>query len=67
MSRFQVPTIKERGQVAQAMAQVQQRLDPVKDVTGRIACTRCGGGLNFTIQRDGHQRGHCNCGMRWVT
>lgn len=65
--RFAPLTIRERGQIAQAMAQVHQHRKPDQDVTGRIACTRCGATLSFTVQRDGHSRGACAAAgcVRW--
>jgi hypothetical protein len=62
-SRFQVPTIRERGQLArdqnEAFLDVQRRRDSAQDVSGRLKCPHCGAPLQFTIQRDGHSRGRC--------
>lgn len=60
-------SIAWRGKVADAVNQVQQRRDPERDVTGRIACPHCRSPLLFTIQRDGRSRGQCaasDC-IRW--
>lgn len=66
--RFEPPTIKQRGQVALAIAAVQQHRPEHGEATGRIRCTRCGGALKFTIMANGLSRGQCasaSC-IRWV-
>lgn len=63
--RFEPPTIKERGQVARAMAAVQAHKPQAGELAGRITCPRCGGALTFAIQSNGISRGHCTCGVKW--
>lgn len=65
--RFEPPTIKQRGQVAHAMAAAHRHKPEVGEYTGRIACTRCGSALRFTIYSNGVSRGQwatANC-IRW--
>ncbi len=63
--RFEPPSIKERGQVARAMAAVQAQKPAQGEAKGNLACTRCGGALKFTIQSNGLSSGQCSCGVRW--
>lgn len=55
------------GPTARAMDMVQQQKKPGQEVTGRISCPRCGGGLRFNVQANGLSRGQCaarDC-VRW--
>jgi ribosomal protein S27AE len=65
--RFEPPTIKQRGQVANAMAAVHAHKPEVGERTGRITCTRCGSSLRFTIMANGISRGQCAAAgcIRW--
>jgi hypothetical protein len=67
MSRFEPPSIRERGQLARAIAAVQQHKPEHGESSGKITCTRCGAALRFTIDSSGISRGQCigNCGVRW--
>jgi hypothetical protein len=68
MSLFEPPSIRERGQVARAMDAVQRLKPEHGETTGRITCTRCGGGLRFTIDYKGISRGQCTSAgcIRWL-
>lgn len=59
MNRYQPMPPQQRGQIARAMAGVQEHKDSVQDVRGAIACTRCGGRLTFNVQPSGISRGQC--------
>jgi hypothetical protein len=63
--RFEPPSIKERGQVARAMAAVQQHKPAVGESKGKLQCPKCRGGLRFTIFSNGISSGQCSCGIRW--
>ncbi|MBX3653247.1 MAG: hypothetical protein KF686_03620 [Ramlibacter sp.] len=65
MTRYQPQTIKQRGQVAKAMAAVYAQKPQNGEAKGRIQCPACNGALNFTVNSTGLSRGHCGCGMRW--
>lgn len=64
--RFEPPTIKQRGQRAQAMAAVFARRPAHGEASGTLRCA-CGGRITFNIQSTGISRGHCTgpCGARW--
>jgi hypothetical protein len=66
-ARFQPPSIKERGQVAQAMNAVQQFKPQQGEHKGTMRCTKCGSSLSFTIQSSGISRGQCSAAgcLRW--
>lgn len=66
--RFQVPTIKERGQLVRAIAAAQAFKPVTGEFKGRITCTRCGSGLNFSILSNGISRGQCSAAgcIRWT-
>lgn len=63
---FTVPTIKQRGQLAQLTAQVQQHRPPNGESTGYLRCT-CGSRLRYTVASTGVSRAQCvaGCGVRW--
>lgn len=66
MSRFQVPTIRERGHVAKAMAAVQVYKPKHGEAFGYVICPRCGTvGLRYKIQSSGISQGRCGCGLTW--
>jgi hypothetical protein len=65
--RFEPPSIRERGQVAQAMAEVQQHKPAHGEAKGIVPCPRCRGPLRFTIFANGTSMGYCpsaGC-VRW--
>lgn len=61
-------SVAQYGQIARAMAAVQQHKHPTDEVKGRIACPKCGSGLQFAILPNGISRGNCAaaCGIRWA-
>lgn len=64
-TRFSPPTIRQRGQVAQAMAAVYAHKPEAGEAQGQITCPACRGHLKFTVTSSGISRGHCGCGVRW--
>ena len=67
MSRFDPPSIAQRGKLAQLVAAVQQQKPQQGEKAGTLRCA-CGAPLHFNIQSTGISRGHCaaGCGMRWA-
>lgn len=67
LARSEPPTVKQRGQVAQAVAAVQAHKPTHGEASGRIRCTRCTGTLQFVIQSTGLSRARCGngCGITW--
>ena len=67
-ARFDPPTIRERGQLARAIAAVQEHKPQHGEATGKISCTRCGASLRFTINCKGISRGMCTSAgcIRWL-
>jgi hypothetical protein len=65
--RFEVPSIKFRGAIAQAMAKAYERRDRLKDVSSSFPCTWCPGTVKFTTLIGGKSYGRCssNCGVKW--
>jgi hypothetical protein len=66
-ARFQPPSVRQRGQVAQAMNAVQQFKPDHGEYRGAIRCTKCGSSLNFCVASNGLSRGQCaatGC-LRW--
>ena len=67
--RFEVPSIKKRGAIANAMAAAHKQRKTGGDVTGKIPCPWCrGGSVSFTVSPSGMSRGRCNsgCGIEWA-
>lgn len=67
--RFEPPSIKQRGQMANAMAAAYSHKPAVGEFSGRMACTRCGSALRFTIMANGLSRGQCAAAgcIKWVS
>ncbi len=64
---FQVPTIKERGQIARTIAAVHAQKPDQGEKTGLLRCV-CGSMLRFTVNANGASRATCvsACGVRWI-
>lgn len=65
--RFEPPTIKQRGQVANAMAAAHAHKPDAGEYAGKMVCPRCRSPLNFKIASNGISRGQCAaaCGVKW--
>lgn len=66
---FQVPSIKQRGQLAQAMTHAYAQRQPDRDVKGEAACPRCHSKVSFTVMSSGISYGQCRaaCGLKWTS
>lgn len=66
--RYESPSLKFRGAVAKAMADVYERRQRDKDVTGTIPCPWCKARVSFTVFPSGKSHGQCSaaCGVRWL-
>lgn len=64
--RFEPPTVRWRGRVANLMAAVYRQRPAHGEASGTLACI-CGARLLFNIQSTGISRGRCSagCGVRW--
>jgi hypothetical protein len=62
-----ITSVAQYGQIARAMAAVQQHKHPTDEVKGRITCPKCGSGLRFVILPNGISRGQCAAAgcLRW--
>lgn len=62
-----ITTVAHYGAIARAQAAIQAHKPAQGEHTGRIACTKCGSSLRFTIQSTGISRGQCNAAgcLRW--
>jgi hypothetical protein len=64
--RFEVPTIRQRGELVRLIAAVQAHKPEHGEHRGQLPC-RCGSKVSFTIMANGISWGQCAaaCGVKW--